>query len=342
MSDFLVSKRKVVGGLCAAAPMAMLAGMARADDGVVKVPLLSYQNVMPVVQVHIEGKGPYAFMVSTGLALNTIDDDLARELGLKPVNGLRNFLLGSSNISAGKKEGSHQVAAALTTIGDGYALRDLVFDISTEDSEQGRDWHARHVGDENFPRGGLGMQLLLSAPCVLDFEGRELRFYKGGLPQLTDYTALRSELHGSVSGGQANFAVHATLGGQGLKCYVDTAGTAELYLASRFVRDNNLYDRKDDYIAEPLNRVDPSKGMLRTVRMKNFDLGAIHFDEINVTLGDPDHDDYLHELGIKAVIGRNLWRQFTMAFPGDGRILVKPNGWFKTVSDPYKITPYPD
>lgn len=327
MAQLHLTKRQILGaGLASLIPASAFA----AD--VIRIPFNYYRDWVPVIPVSVNGSEAVPFIFSTGASLNTMDDDLAAQLGLKQVHGLRDLFLGNQTISPGQVGRARDVEAQGVKIGGVYDMGQRVFSVRPSTAKE-QVYADKHRDDPNYPRGTMGMELFVAAPCILDYEARELRLSPAGLTGLDGFMTLPARITWSSS--DISVSVRAMLDDQLLNCAIDTAGRADLYLPSRFVREHNLYDRFPVGVESPLSLTDSTKGTIRTVRMKNFDIGGIHFDEINVTLGDPRKDDHLSGLGVTAVIGRGLLKQVSLAFPGDGRLMAKANNAFKSVSDPW-------
>ncbi len=322
-----LTKRQILGaGLASLIPASAFA------DDVVRIPFDYYRDWVPVVPVSVNDSEAVPFIFSTGASLNRMDDDLAKALALKQINRLHDLFLGNQTISPGQVGRARDVEAEVVKVGGVYDMGRRVFSVRPSTAKE-QGYQDKHLNDTNFPRGTLGMDLFVAAPCILDYEARELRMSPAGLTGLDGFMTLPARI--TRSGSDISVSVRALLDDQLLNCAVDTAGRADLYLASKYVREHNLYDRFPKGVDSPLSLADSAKGTIRTVRMKNFDIGGIHFDEINVTLGDPLNNDHLSELDITAVVGRGLLKQLSLAFPGDGRVMAKANSAFKSVSDPW-------
>lgn len=328
MTIALHRRHILAAGLAALLPLPVRAGEAEP----IRVPFRLYRDSSLVADVRLDDKGPYPFVLATGASLNVIDWDLAHELGLPRVNQMKNFLLQGKSVSTGSVDKETDFEVKSVRIG----ARDMgrrVFDSSPPKPDE-QAWHDRHMTAPDYPRGIVGTAFFLETPCVVDREGGEVRFYPGGIPGLDAFAAIPTHIRDMDLAHDKSIEVDASLGGADLRCWIDLNGEAGLYLSSKYVRKHHLYDRFKDYIEAPSNTAAPERGGYRSVRMKDFRIGAVHFDEINVQLADPDHDDHLDDAGVKAVIGGGLLQQMTVAFQ-DNTVFLKPNSRFRPVSEPY-------
>jgi len=330
-----VKRRHVLGGLLASG--LPLPAWARQGRQPVIVPI-GYDRYMPAVPVatvpvKIDGKGPFPFAFTTSSDFFVIDADLAEELALKPKNRVRNFLLGSETQSLGEKSKERDVGCESIEVGDLKLSGNefLLSDIKPEDMER----HRKHLAQPGGNRGLLGTRLFLSTPCIVDFDALEIRFYPGDAPDLQGFAPLDARVDSHISGG-SSITLNATLDGSDLRCMLDLVGHADLYLTSKYVRKHKLWDASTAFVEQRLDPARPAKGLTRVVRMKDFRLGTIHFDDINVTLGDPGHDDHLSDLGINAAIGGGLAQQLILGF-NNGQIYARPGRTFSPVSPSYRV-----
>ncbi len=317
-------------GLAALAPLP-----ARAGDDVVRIPFRYYRSRLPVVDVTLDGEGPFPFTFSTSAIPNTVHWELAHRLELTPVHRLRNFLFGNKAISLADESRETNYQVDQVKIGD-YALGAALFDSAPEKPDA-KAFHDLHAKDLDRPQGVLGTALFLGAPCVIDYAAMEIRIHPGGVPDLDTYARLPTRIDAEYRDGGKSIRIDVNLGGDPLTAWVDTAGPTELYLPSAYVRRHGLYDRFTDYVEGPYDLAAPGRGGFRVVRMKDLYLGTIHFDEINVQLADPDHDDQLNSqkgTQVEAIVGRGLLKQMSVAFQ-DRTVFLKPNAAFTPVSGPY-------
>ena len=335
MGADMISKRQFLAG-GAALGVAMAGGVARAaatsTDGPVTVPIHIYRERVAVIPVTLDGKGPYSFALATGSPDNAIDEDLATELGLKPAHALSNLLFNSKTVSPGEVDASHEVACDAVAIG-GYDMTRRVFDLNSQrPADMAR--HVRNLARPDYPRGVLGTNTFLDVPCLIDLAGGQASFYPVGAPDLTGFDEVDIHVENADMAANRSLVIRTHLNGERLDCFPDSGGNTELYLTSHYVKKHRLWDAFKDFSEHPVHPHDPSRGSVRQVRMRGFSLGPLSFDEINVSLGDPLHTDHLDEMGVTAVVGRQLLSQAVLAF-SDQRLFMKANATFAAVSAPY-------
>jgi hypothetical protein len=330
MAHLLISKRHFLAtGLASLLPMPVFAAPA-----IVTVPIRIYRDRAAVIPVTLNGQGPFPFALATGSPLNVIDYDLATELSLAPVNQIKNFFLQSRTVSLGSENKEIDVTCPSVKIGD-YDLKTRVFDTQRLKPEDEAE-HLRHRNRADYPRGVMGTNMFVETCCLIDFAAGQLSLYPEGGLDVSGFTNLDAKIGDTDLAHDKSITVPAKLDGETLTCYIDSSGNTELYLTSKYVKTHDLYGRFTDFTDVPHDVKDPSKGSARVVRMRHFQFGGMSFDEINVTLGDPRHSDRLGEAGVKAVIGRKLLAQGSLAFR-DNAVYIKPNAMFTPFSPAYVL-----
>ncbi len=328
----MISKRQFLAG-GGALGLTLAGGMARAaTDGPVTVPIHVFRERVTVIPVTLDGKGPYPFALATGSPLNVIDDDLATDLGLAPAHALRNLLLDNQSVSQGQVDSSREVACDAVAIG-AYGMGHRIFTVDTIRPEH-MARHIKGLSRPDFPRGVVGTNTFLDVPCVIDLAGGQATFYPTGAPELMGFAEVDIHLQNTDFSGDKSLVIHTHLNGERLDCFPDSGGNTELYLTSHYVKKHRLWDAFRDFSEHDADDKDPSRGKVRQVRMRGFQMGPLSFDEINVSLADPLNTDHLDEAGVTAVVGRGLLSQAIMAF-SDQRLFMKPNATFAPVSAPY-------
>ena len=327
----MISKRQFLAG-GGALGLTLAGGIARAADGPVTVPIHVYRERVTVIPVTLDGKGPYPFALATGSPLNVIDGDLATDLGLAPAHVLRNLLLDNKSVSQGQVDSSREVACDAVAIG-AYGMGRRIFTVDTIRPEH-MAHHIKGLSRPDFPRGVVGTNTFLDAPCVIDLAGGQATFYPVGAPDLSGFAEVDIHLENTDMSGDKSLVIHTRLDGERLDCFPDSGGNTELYLTSRYVRKHHLWDAFTDFSEHDADAHNPSRGKVRQVRMRGFTLGPLVFDEINVSLADPLHSDHLDEAGVTAVVGRGLLSQAVMVF-ADGHLYMRANATFAPVSAPY-------
>lgn len=310
----MLNKRYLLTG--GGALLALTATRASAQDKagrqptILQIPLTIDAHGAPLVDVFIGENGPYRFNLDTGSATAAIRDDLARTLKLPLVDTMS----GASLAGFGRNA---VYAVRDVRLGGVLKLPPLPMNAL-----------------EQTPAGLFGRlpaAIVTDPQCELDYEGAMLRYYLGGAPMdLAGFTRLDStspvDGSGIVPGG---IYVRLKLDGNELRCLADTgASRQQLLLSGAYVQTHDLWHRHADAPESLIAGANGERVKVRTVTLPNFEFGAVHFDQVRVTLIDPDgHDNLLH-LGIDGLVGSDLLRQFTLAFK-DHEVYVKPNGAWK-------------
>ena len=131
----------------------------------VRVPMPLFNN-RPIVDVVIDGKGPFPFVLDTGAAGTVVEEELAKELALPKTGELR----------IGDPLKPHAIQASEVRI-DWLEIGDAVFSGVTASAIAGSGF-ASHLG----ARGVLGMPLFADLLLTLDYGRGEVTIARGGLP----------------------------------------------------------------------------------------------------------------------------------------------------------------
>jgi Aspartyl protease len=127
---------------------------------------ITFQGPMPVVEVTLNGQGPFRFTIDTGAALQVdIDSALAAKLNLQS----------SGKIRGGDPSGRNAQEFDTVAI-DSIRLGGLEFRNLTAVSR------ARRVGPRPEAEGILGFRLFTEYLLTLDFPGKQIRLARGELP----------------------------------------------------------------------------------------------------------------------------------------------------------------
>ncbi len=144
---------------------------ARPRKTVVTAPVavpMSKEAERPTIQVTIDGKGPYTFLVDTGAGSTVINADLAEELGLKKVGETR--LGDPMNPEAIK---ANVVKVKSLSIG-GATFQDF----------EAASWDRGYLLErqKDGPRGVIGFPVFTDVLVTFDYAEHELRIARGDLP----------------------------------------------------------------------------------------------------------------------------------------------------------------
>lgn len=185
----------------------------RPDDQSEDVRITSKRSVLPfilygnkiVIEVRINGQGPYSFFVDTGAGGTVLDQSLADELKLPVV--------GTTKI--GDPADPQRVEASRDTIEDlkiGEATFRHVGVLSTNRTK---------MYQPGAPRGVLGMPLFKELLLTIDYPQRRIVIEKGKLPAVNGKDVIAFEY---TTGGIFN--VPLRVGGKDLMAHLDTGSPA--------------------------------------------------------------------------------------------------------------------
>ncbi len=181
----------------------------------VVVPMQTHGRV-PVVEVSINGKGPFRFFIDSGASVTVLNDDLMEELKL-PVTGTTKI---------GDPADPQGITAKVVTVerlelgGVSFSKFNAVaWDRSTLRPEQ------------DAPRGVLGVPLFASLLQTLDYPGGQLIMSKGELPaangeDILDYTS--REAIGIIS-------IPVTIAGAATDATMDSGSSGEFSFPSGYM-----------------------------------------------------------------------------------------------------------
>ena len=152
--------------LCVLLAVACVGCLAQGNEPVLEIPFDFYRNEI-IVQVQVDGKGPFNMMVDTGTDPSAIDLTTARELGLK-LQPLR------ARASGGGTEASAIYGTRLPVVELGPLtvenLETVAIDLSKMSERLGKPLH-----------GVLGHGFLNGRIVQIDYPGRKLRIYSRSL-----------------------------------------------------------------------------------------------------------------------------------------------------------------
>lgn len=176
------------------------------------VPMLDFGG-RPVVEVTIDGKGPYRFILDTGAHVSVLDTTLADELSLPAAAGAR---AASPTGQAHRVVSLDDLRVGSTTLGGVIAAVMPLHQLLT---------------GENAPRGVLSASCFPGNTVAFDFPGRTIAIEKGSL--------------GSADG-QGTFeypaddplpTVPVEVAGTATRVHLDTGAPGGLTLPTRFITE---------------------------------------------------------------------------------------------------------
>jgi predicted aspartyl protease len=242
------------------------------------------------VTVHIDGNGPYRFVVDTGADRTVLASDVAVDLGL--LRGERVVM-----------EGVVRAVATQTV-----AIRELSFGSIV----------CRHLAVPTLPRdmlradGYLGLDTLDGHRVTFDFKNRTLQVSKTG-SRFSDFWLRQSEARIRTSGSSGHLrAVDCTVDGVAATAFIDTgaevsAGNASLLAAL-------TREKRRGYQADPLSLTDITGGeiMGNVTMVDKIRLMDVQFTNCPLVIADFKIFDVWGLAQHPALlIGMNFLRQFS-------------------------------
>lgn len=306
------------GGLAVGAGLWAGAAPAQAQAKVTRVPLTLSSSKKPIVEVKLNGKGPYRFILDTGASHTVIRASLATELGLTSTGQGRSRSLKGTE----------------------YTTRYTVSEVMVGGVLRLRDWQV--FGSKGYEAaehdGLLSADLLTRLPCQLDQRGGEIRYYLGGDMPLEGFGPLDSYYKSDLVGGADKVHIRLRFAGHELDCLLDTGASRPLYIRGDFVREHGLWDKYPLLGESELIGVNGQKLKVRNVEVKDLQVGGVWVPRMVVALGDPnDRAAYGQEGdGSEGIVGAPFLSGFVLAFTAARSLQVKPSGSFAAMAPPEK------
>jgi hypothetical protein len=262
------------------------------------------------VDVSVNGKGPYKFILDTG-GIATISDEVARKLNLNVTNAGQSSGVGESPVRSG------QAHISEIKLGD-VTLRDIDVGVLSFDD-------ASAVFGSKPVQGIIGLPVFEKAVVVIDYLRRQLTLVppdKFSMP--ADPIVVPFERRGHIP------VVDADIGGIKAKFAIDTGARSALLLYGPFAEKNRLPGK---YHATASGITGwgiggPVRSLL--ARVPIFRFGGAEADDIvarlsTQTAGATTATD------IGGLIGPGILKQFTVTFdyPHSRMLLVKNSTWGK-------------
>jgi serine protease Do len=280
----MLNRRSFHLGLAAAG---LTFGRAHAQPGV-SVPFRE-QDGRLLVNVRVDGQGPYPFMIDTGADVGLISSSLAQSLRLPYV---------------GMEQNSRGDTLTMLTIGrldikDGLTLRGLPYVA---------------VPDGDFTRGSVGCGLLTSRRALVDFD-RGMIDFPGGH---AGFTALNTHFMTEKPPYASRFATDVTIDGLTLPALWDTGNGATLQVSDTVARQLGLWRDDAPYAPQRAGHVGGADtGMSRIVRAKSISVGPYRFEQQLVLLR--------YQAVNRAVMGLSLIKTMNFAIDPAGAVFVRRN-----------------
>jgi len=212
-----------VGGLCATAPLAQHGGPVHGPApgptsigvpaGGTSVPMLDFGG-RPVVEVMINGKGPYRFILDTGAHVSVVDTSIDEELALAGAMGVR-----AASPDGG--QGPKVVTLDVLRVGDA-SVGGLISAVMP--------LHQLLTG-ENAPRGVLSASSFPGYLVTFDYPGKRISIKEGSLDSADALSSFEYQASDSLP------TVPVEVAGRSTRVHLDTGSGGGLTLPARFLEE---------------------------------------------------------------------------------------------------------
>jgi len=273
----MISRRSLIASL-AALPL-LGAGTLHAQARRVGGARILLRDNRVWIQVNFGNRGPFAFVIDTGAAINLIRKDVARQLSLRRLNDVRLM-----SVRATREFNLFEVrdvsigAINLGTINFG-----------------GYDEETLPIHPEAV--GALSSSMLSLADSDLDFDAGEWRIYPDGKPERTGFTEIESRIpRNARRQGAIPIMVDAVIDRATYRLQIHTAAAAPIALDPDAVRRGGLWNESRPYVPGP--RRGPGGPRTRLIRVDELRLGEISFPRPLVSIADPERRGFSSSDGI--------------------------------------------
>ena len=194
----------------------------------IEIPFEFYRNQI-IIQVDINGQGPFSMLVDTGTDPSAIDLATARLIGLKIKPTGHRVAGGGNEVNLG-----YETALPDVTVGEFTArnISAIAIDLSKLSEQLGRPAH-----------GVLGHSLLNGRTVQIDYANRRIRFYDGSLlsgakgrETTPDNVILSFRYHGNI------LLDNAVVNGAKVTASLDTGSNEAFQITPALVRSLGLQD----------------------------------------------------------------------------------------------------
>ena len=159
------------------------AAIARSQNSTVAVAPMTFRGLMPVIEVKLNGEGPFAFAIDTGAGMQAdVDTAVAARLKLQPG---RRVLNGDPSGENDREVGTATIASV--TFG-GAEFRNVLAVVRPQ----------KITKDYPDVDGMLGFALFTDYLLTLDYPSMQLRLSRGALPQVNNTDILQFEIENRI------------------------------------------------------------------------------------------------------------------------------------------------
>jgi hypothetical protein len=268
----MISRRGLLAAL-AALPVLGHGGLAAQAARVGGARILLRDNRV-WIQVRFGTRGPFAFIIDTGAAINLIRSDVARQLGLPELRPVH--LAGVGGIQQFMLREARDVTLGTTNVG---AVRFGAYDGET-------------LPIHREAAGALSASMLSVADTDLDFDAGEWRIYPDGRGERSGFTRLDSSIRQSASApGATPIMVDVRLDDRPYRLQLDTGAPIGIALWPGASRRSGLWNEHTPFSPARRRGIGGVGASTRLVRAGELRLGDMRFERPLVSLTDPDSRD---------------------------------------------------
>jgi hypothetical protein len=245
---------------------------------------MSLMGGRPLVDVHINGKGPYRFILDTGAEHSVVDDGLKDQLSLDPVQ------------AAAHSPGG---AARIASLGVGGATLEGVI-VQTAPI-------TRMFGGSDAPRGVLSAASFPGYLVVLDYPAKRILIHKGEL------SAPDARTRFEYTSDQILPNVPVRVGGVEVRAHVDTGSPGSLTLPTKYLKELPLSSEPTEVgrARTPNGEFSIWSGQITgdvDLGQYRLDLKNLEFSDVNPIPGPPTGN-----------LGSQVLRQFVVTLDSKNR-----------------------
>ncbi len=267
--------------------------------------LLEVEGDHIFVEVNVNGKGPYRFLLDSGAGATIVSEDIADTLHLEVKKGLHAVGVG----------GAKDMGAATLE-----SLRIGAFRIDNLHVFVG-DMDFLHSVFDRDVQGVLGFDLFVRAVVTIDFIGKHLILWD---PDSFDYSGTGEVIQGKIKSNLLH--IPGTLDNEFTGDFrVDTGAGGGVHLHAPFVKENDLTHRYHPHYSVEASGVGGEQKTL-LVRVHSLALGKITIDAPLATLAQQQDSGALAMTDSLGTIGNGIWKKFTVIFDYPrNRLILEPN-----------------
>lgn len=276
-------------------------GSAPAQNSSVAVAPMQFRGLMPVIEVKLNGQGPFAFMIDTGAGMQAdIDTSVAERLGLQP----------SGRAINGDPSGENDREVATATIdsivfgepkigGDSATRARGTSDATTIEFRNVTAIIRPHKITKDYPDvdGILGFALFADYLLTLDYPSMQVRLQRGTLPPANGADILSFEIENRIP------VIEVAIGKLRVRAHVDSGN-----FVAGFILPEELVDQLQ-LLSAPVT-VGRARSVSNKLEIKQTQLrDTIHigrFDYPQATITFPALSD--------TNVGLKVLREFALTF----------------------------